>query len=328
MKAKKYLSIAIVVALLALVPLVVGSNVVITFLIYTLIVALAAQGWNLLGGVAGQNSFGHAAFFGSGAYVISLWQINLGLGAWSGFVVAVLVGSLVGWVVGFLSFRAGLRGSYFALVTLAFAEVLRVLANSASFTGGAAGRLLPIDIGFANFQFAERIHFYWVALAMVAVGLCLMRWISLSRFGAHLIAVRENEDAARALGVNVLNVKLRAITVSAGLTAAAGCLYVQYFLYIDPVLVLGPKISIEALLASMVGGLGTIFGPLVGTFALHALGEGAKFFAGEIPGIDLAIYGCVLIGAVCFLPQGLLSLGPRYFARKTPPASPAPKEQS
>src|SRR5690606_27362775 len=114
------LAIFIVVVLLAVAPIVADSNVVVNFLIYTLIVALAAQGWNLLGGVAGQNSFGHAAFFGSGAYVISLWQINLGLGAWTGFVVAVAAGALVGWIVGYLSFRAGLRGSYFALVTLAF----------------------------------------------------------------------------------------------------------------------------------------------------------------------------------------------------------------
>lgn len=308
MKIKNYLSVVVVVALLAVAPLIANSNVFLNFLIYTLIIALGAQGWNLLGGMAGQNSFGHAAFFGTGAYIISLWQINLGLGPWSGFVVAIAVGALVGWIVGFLSFRAGLRGSYFALVTLAFAEVLRVLANSASFTGGAAGKLLPIKLGVENLQFSDRTHYYWFALALVAVGLLLTRWISLSRFGARLVAVRENEDAAKALGIDVLRAKLSAITLSAGMTAAAGCLYVQYFLYIDPVLVFGPKVSVEVLLASMVGGLGTVFGPLVGTFALHILGEGAKFFTGEIPGIDLAIYGCVLIAAIWFLPRGLLSL--------------------
>lgn len=318
MKARNYLSIAIVIALLAVVPLVADSSSVLNFLIYSLIIALGAQGWNLLGGVAGQTSFGHAAFFGTGAYVISLWQINLGFGPWTGFVAAVLVGALVGWVVGYLSFRAGLRGSYFALVTLAFAEVFRVLANSAEFTGGAAGKLLPINIGFEHFQFDNRVYFYWLSLLLVAIGLVLCRWIALSRFGAHLIAVRENEDAARALGVNVLKVKLQAIALSAGLTAAAGCLYVQYFLYIDPVLVFGPKVSIEVLLSSMVGGLGTVFGPLVGTFALHGLGEAAKFFVAETPGVDLAIYGVVLIVAICFMPRGLLSLGSRFAgARKS-----------
>jgi len=319
MKIKHYLSIVVVVALLALAPLVVTSNSFLNFLIYTLIIALGAQGWNLLGGMAGQNSFGHAAFFGTGAYVISLWQINLGWGPWTGFIVAIAAGAAVGWIVGYLSFRAGLRGSYFALVTLAFAEVLRVLANSATFTGGAAGKLLPIKLGVENMQFADRTHYYWFALALVAVGLVLCRWISMSRFGARLVAVRENEDAARALGVDVLRAKLSAITLSAGMTAAAGCLYVQYFLYIDPILVFGPKVSVEVLLASMVGGLGTVFGPLVGTFALHLLGEGAKLFTGEIPGIDLAIYGCVLIGAVWFLPQGLLSLWSNRRARNAVP---------
>lgn len=321
MKVKHYMSIAIVVAVLAVLPVVTTSNSFLNFLIYTLIIVLGAQGWNLLGGVAGQSSFGHAAFFGTGAYVMSLWQINLGMGPWTGFVIAVLTGALVGWIVGYLSFRAGLRGSYFALVTLAFAEVLRVLANSASFTGGAAGKLLPINLGLENFQFDDRVYFYWISLGLVTVGLVLCRWISLSRFGAHLIAVRENEDAAKALGVNVLKVKLQAISLSAGLTAAAGCLYVQYFLYIDPILVFGPKVSIEVLLSSMVGGLGTVFGPLVGTFALHGLGEAAKFFVAETPGIDLAIYGAVLIVAICFMPRGLLSLGPRLaslFARKQP----------
>lgn len=319
MKIKNYSSIFVVVALLAILPVLTSSNAVLHFLIYTLIVTLGAQGWNLLGGMGGQTSFGHAAFFGTGAYVISLWQTNLGLGAWSGFVVAMAAGGLVGWIVGFLSFRAGLRGSYFALVTLAFAELLRVLANSVSFTGGAAGQLMPLNLGTANLQFSDRAHYYWFALAMVAVGLLLMRWISFSRFGAHLIAVRENEDAACALGIDVLRTKLGAITISAAMTAAAGCLYVQYFLYIDPVLVFGPKISIEVLLASMVGGLGTVFGPLVGAFALHLLGEGAKFFTREIPGVDLVIYGCVLIGAVCFLPRGLLSLLPHRAARKHVP---------
>lgn len=316
MKLKNYLSIIVVVALLAVLPMMLQSNVVLNFLIYILIVTLGAQGWNLLGGMAGQNSFGHAAFFGAGAYAISMWQINLGLSAWSGFFVAIVVGALVGWIVGFLSFRAGLRGSYFALVTLAFAEVLRVLANSAQFTGGASGRLLPIETGVQHLQFADRTYFYWFALAMVAIGLVIVRWISLTRFGAHMIAVRENEDAARALGIDVLRTKLRAITISAAMTAVSGCLYVQYFLYIDPTLVFGPKISIEVLLASMVGGLGTVFGPLVGTTALHVLGEAAKLFAGEIPGIDLAVYGCVLIAAICFLPRGLLSLWPTRSASK------------
>lgn len=315
MNAKPYVSVAVAVALLLALPLFSQSNVVVNFMVHTLILAIAAQGWNLLGGVAGQTSFGHAAFFGTGAYAISLWQIQFGLDPWTGFLVAIAMGSLVGWIVGFLSFRAGLRGSYFALVTLAFAEVLRVLANASTFTGGAAGLLLPLKTGLANFQFSDRTYFYWITVIVLGIGLLLMRRIQLSRFGAQLIAVRENENAARALGIDVLRVKLKAITLSSGMAAAAGALYVQYFLYIDAQLVYGPKISIEVLLASMVGGLGTVFGPLVGVASLHLLGEAVKSMTGEVPGVDLAIYGVVLIVAVCFLPQGLIGLGERIRQR-------------
>jgi len=311
MKARPYASVALVIALLLILPWINRANVTMSFMIYALILAIAAQGWNLLSGMAGQMSFGHAAFFGTGAYTISLWQINLGLDPWTGFIAAMLMGSMVGTVIGYLTFRAGLRGSYFALVTLAFAEVLRVLANAAAFTGGAAGLLLPLRTGVAHFQFADRTHFYWITVLVLGAGLVLTRTITASRLGAQLVAVRENEHAARALGIDVLAVKLKAIALSSAMAAAAGALYVQYFLYIDAALVYGPKVSVEVLLASMVGGLGTVFGPLVGVLGLHLLGEAVKTVTGEVPGVDLAVYGAVLIAAVCFLPQGLIGLAAR-----------------
>lgn len=237
-----------------------------------------------------------------------MWQINFGLPAWSGFLLAIIAGSLVALIIGYLSFRAGLRGSYFALVTLAFAEVLRVLANSFSFTGGAAGRLLPINYGIGSLQFENPLYFYFLTLLVVTIALLFMVWVVRSRFGAQLIAIKENEDAAKALGVDTLKRKLQVIAISGAITAASGALYVQYFLYIDPILAFSPKMSIEVLLATMVGGIGTVLGPVVGAFALHFLGEGVKFFTGDVPGVDIAIYGLVLIIAVCFMPRGLLSL--------------------
>ena len=153
---------AALAALLALLPLV-ASNALLNFLLSALIVALAAQGWNLLGGFGGQLSFGHAAFFGTGAYATAILQLRYGVNAWAGLAAGVLLGALVGWVIGALSFRAKLRGSYFALVTLAFAEVLRILANAAEFTGGAAGLLIRLAPGAANLQFPSRAVF---------VGLC------------------------------------------------------------------------------------------------------------------------------------------------------------
>ncbi|MFC7556160.1 branched-chain amino acid ABC transporter permease [Pseudoroseomonas wenyumeiae] len=220
----------------------------------------------------------------------------------------IAIGAAVGWVIGFLSFRARLRGSYFALVTLAFAEVLRILANAAEFTGGAAGLLIRLQPGFGNMQFPDRGVFLWLVLACILLVLLLTAWIERSRFGAHLVAVRENEDAARALGVDVLATKLRAITLSAAITAAAGCLYAQNFLYLDANIAYGTWISVEVLIAAIIGGLGTVLGPVVGALALHGVGEVAKIAGGQITGIDLVIFGAVLILSVAFVPSGLMGL--------------------
>ena len=312
---RPYLPVIGLGVLLALAPLFVTSNVALNFLVFTLIIALAAQGWNLLGGFGGQFSFGHAAFFGVGAYVSAIWQMSLGLDAWTGFVAGTLAGAVTGLTIGFLAFRAGLRGSYFALVTLAFAEVFRVLSNSSEATGGAAGLLLPLRIGAQNLQFADRSTFLAFVVALTILVLLLVQWIRGSRFGAQLVALRENEEAARALGVDVFAVKLKAIGLSGAITAAAGVLYLQYFLFIDSNIVFGTWISVEVLLAAIVGGLGTVLGPVVGALALHGLGELVKHLAGDLPGIDLAVYGAVLVVAVAFLPGGLVDL----FRRKPAP---------
>ena len=195
------------------VPLVTASNVVLNFLVVALLIALVGQGWNVLGGYGGQYSFGHAAFFGTGAYVTAILQVRYGVNAWVGFAVGIAAGALVGAVIGALSFRSGLRGSYFALVTLAFAEVLRIIASVAPITGAGVGTLIKLDLRPEAFQFQSRAPFYWIILALVAVSLLLVRLIEQSRFGAWLVAVRENEDAARALGIDIFRVKLAAMTL-------------------------------------------------------------------------------------------------------------------
>lgn len=320
MTGRAYLSIAGAVAALAALPLFTSSNVTLNFLTFALIIALAAQGWNILAGYGGQFSFGHAAFFGAGAYAIALMQVRFGINPWIALPLAVALGGLVGFLVGFLSFRAKLRGSYFALVTLAFAEVFRILANAWSFTGGAAGVLVPLKVDPGNLQFADKRALYWFCLAFVAAALVLTQAITRSRFGAWLVAVRENEEAAKALGVDTLRVKLQAITLSAMLTAAAGCLYAQKFLYLDANIAYGPWISVEALLAPIIGGIGTVFGPLVGAVALLGLGEITKqalqsWTGGAAPGVDLIIYGVLLILCVAFAPKGIMGIVSRIGAR-------------
>ncbi|WP_018261794.1 branched-chain amino acid ABC transporter permease [Methylobacterium sp. WSM2598] len=284
------------------------SGSALNFLITTLIIALAGLGWNVLGGFGGQYSFGHAAFFGTGAYATAVLQLRFGWNAWAGLAAGIGLGTATGLLIGTLSFRAGLRGSYFALVTLAFAEVFRILANAADLTGGAAGLLLTLQPGFGTMQFVDRRLFCLLVLGFVGAALLASRWIERSRFGAQLIAVRENEEAARALGVDALRVKLGAIALSAAITAAAGALYVQHFLYLDAGVAYGTWISVEALLAPIVGGIGTAFGPLVGALALQGLGEATKHLSGGVPGLDLVVFGICLVAVIAFAPQGLIGL--------------------
>jgi branched-chain amino acid transport system permease protein len=215
---------------------------------------------------------------------------------------------LVGAIIGALSFRAGLKGSYFALVTLAFAEVLRIVASVAPITGAGVGTLLKLDLRPEAFQFQSRLPFYFIALALVAASLIVVRLIEDSRFGAYLVAVRENEEAAKALGVNVVIVKFAAMTVSAAIAAAGGGFYAQYFLFVDSGIAYGPWISVEALLAPIIGGAGTVFGPLLGALVVKILGELAKLMTGDAPGLDLVIYGSVLILVVAFAPRGIAGL--------------------
>ncbi len=260
MRGPSIAHIVLVIAALATVPLLTASNVVLNFLTVALLIALVGQGWNVLGGYGGQYSFGHAAFFGTGAYVSAILQVRYGVNAWIAFALGIAGGALVGAAIGLLTFRSGLKGAYFALVTLAFAEVLRILASVAPITGAGVGILITLDLRPQAFQFQSRAPFYWIMLAMVAVSLVIVRLIEQSRFGAWLVAVRENEDAAKAIGVDATRVKLAAMTISAAITAAGGGFYAQYFLFIDSSIAYGPWISVEALLAPIVGGIGTVFG--------------------------------------------------------------------
>jgi len=305
--------ILVVVAALALLPLGLTSTALLNFLSFAMIITLAAQGWNVIGGFGGQFSFGHAAFFGTGAYAMALLQLRFAVNPWLALPLATLLGGCAGGIIGYLSFRARLRGSYFALVTLAFAEVLRILANAWSFTGAAAGVLVPLRLDPAQMQFNDRRLFYWLALLLVTLVLGASWFILRSRFGAQLIAIRENEDAARALGVDTLVVKLKALALSAAITAAAGALYTQKFLYLDASLAYGSWISVDALLAPIIGGLGTVCGPLVGTMVLLGLGEVTKILfahitGGALPGVDLVAFGVLLILCVAFAPSGIIGL--------------------
>lgn len=321
----------LVIAFAAL-PLFIHSARWIDFLEMTLFVAVLGQGWNILAGYGGQYSFGHALFFGTSAYIQAILQLRYGISPWLAMCFAVSGSVLVASFVGYVSFRYGLRGSYFALITLAFAEAFLVLSRSLkSITEGGNGIQLALnqdpERAIATFQFnfagpfLSEYGFYYTILIILVLAYSLTAWVERSRFGAQLVAVRENEDAARALGINAFRVKMGAICLSAAITAACGVYYVQKFLFIEPGIAFGPSKSVEALFAPIIGGLGTLLGPLLGSVFIHTVGEMTKMTIGQAlggrPGVDLILFGTILILVLAFLPRGLAGLLETAWTRLT-----------
>jgi branched-chain amino acid transport system permease protein len=263
--------------------------------------------WNILGGYGGQFSFGHAAFFGLGAYTSTLLFLHWGVSPWIGMLAGGLLAAGFGLFAGYLSFRYGLRGPYFSLVTLAFAEMLRVIAVNWKAVGSSLGLVVP-NRGSAPalFLFAEKLPYYYVILTMAVGALVITRAMERSRMGYALAAIRENEDAAEAAGVDALSTKLSAMALSSFLTALGGTFYAQYFSYIDPSLTFGPAISIGGLLPAIVGGAGTVTGPLLGSFVLTPISELTRAALRGRAGADIMLYGLVLILVISFLPNGLV----------------------
>ena len=299
----------------ALAPVVISSKFQLDVLTLIFFTAYIGQSWNILGGYAGQFSFGGVMFFGTGAYTSSILLTSFGVPPIIGIFAAIFMGAFLGLIVGYLSFRSGLRGSYFALITLAFAELLRVLANSVEFTGGGVGLFLTYAPGLHNLQFNSPTGFYYFSLVLLVISLAIAMWLERSRFGAQLVAIRENEDAAEALGIDTLKCKIYAIMIMGGMGGAAGTFYAQKYLYIDPPISYSIALSVEMLLVTIVGGMGTVFGPLVGSFFLHIVNEFARHFI-DTPGVSLIVYGFILILIISFLPNGLVGLFRRTRKKK------------
>ncbi len=289
---------------------------VLTLIFFT---AYIGQSWNILGGYAGQFSFGGVMFFGTGAYTSSILLTTFGIPPIIGIVFAIIAGALLGFIVGFMSFRSGLKGSYFALITLAFAELLRVLANSVEFTGGGVGLFLTYAPGLKDLQFKTPTGFYYFALLLMLISIVIALWLERSRFGAQLVAIRENEEAAEALGINTLKCKIYAIMIMGAMGGAAGTFYAQKYLYLDPPIAYSIHLSVEMLLVTIVGGMGTVFGPLIGAFVLHIVNEIARHFI-DTPGLSLIVYGVILIVIISYLPNGLIGLFRKRMKKSKPTA--------
>jgi branched-chain amino acid transport system permease protein len=275
-------------------------------LITTFYYAFLSQAWNILGGYAGQLSLGHAAFFSVGAYTSAILAIRLGISPWLGMFAGALLAALLSLGVGYLGFRFGLRGFYFILLTLAAAEICRLIALHLPILGGYTGLFINFTPDPWQFQFKGQTPYYFVALVFLTAISAITWLVARSKMGAYLVAIREDEDASEALGVNAFRYKMIAFALSAGLTAFGGTFYAYYQFYLQPNTVLNINLSVDIMIRSVVGGSGTILGPVLGSFLLELLGEFSRtYFAAGRAGLNVVIYGLLLILVVLFLPRGV-----------------------
>ncbi len=300
----RWAAVGAIAVLLAL-PAVLGSYAITVF-IFIFFYAFLGQAWNIIGGYAGQLSVGHAAFVGLGAYTSAMLSIHAGLTPWIGMLVGGVVSAALGAVIGYLGFRFGLRGFYFVLLTVAFAEIFRIIALNTDWVGGAQGLYITFTGDPRQFQFQDNRVYYYVSLGLMLLATGVVAWIERHRFGAYLVAIREDENACEALGVDTFRYKMLAIVVSAFLTGIGGTFYAFYLFSLQPNSVFGIPLSVEIVIRPIVGGSGTILGPILGSFILSPLAELSRtyFSQGGWTGMHLIVYGALLIGVVLFLPQG------------------------
>jgi len=279
-------------------------------LIQILFFAYVSSCWNILGGFAGQLSFGHALFLAVGAYTSTMLLLQFGVSPWIGMLVGGMLAGSLGLFIGYLSFRYGIKGTFFVLVTLAFAEIARIIALNTSAIGGASGLYIPIrGNDFWYLKFVNKAHYYYVIFGLLLVVLAVTAWLERSRTGHRLIAIRENEDAAQALGINSLRYKLLATALSAFLTALGGTFYAHYVTFIDPSTLLNMNLALEITIYSIVGGIGTLLGPLLGAAVLVPIAETVRAELGHnYAGVHLVVYGALLMIIVRYAPEGIIGL--------------------
>lgn len=291
-------------------PLVVKSPTYLQILILLFFYAYLTTAWNLVGGFAGLLPLGHAVFVGLGAYTSTILTLQYAISPWIGMLVGGAVAAVVGVIIGKPTFR--MRGAYFALCTIAFAEGIRVMIENIDSIGplklnGPRGLLIPLKSNsFWNYQFMHKEPYYYIILIMLVLVLALTWFISKSRMGYYLAAGGEEPDAAQALGVNVARYKLIAMAMSCFLTALAGTFYAQLMLYFYPKGLMGLDLSFEIAFIALIGGKGTIAGPLIGALALRPLNEFTRIYlSDQLPGLHLVIFGLILILVMLYQPKGL-----------------------
>ncbi len=299
------LAVLLAVGVLVALPWMVSSYAV-TVLIFIFFYAYLGQAWNIVGGYAGQLSAGHAAFVGVGGYAAALLSMHAGLTPWIGMWIGGMLAAALGAFIGYLGFRFGLRGFYFVLLTVAFAEICRVVALNVDAVGGALGLYITFTGNPRQFQFQDNRVYYYVALALMLGATALVWALERHRLGAYLTAIRQDEGACEALGIDTFRCKMVAMVLSSFLTGVGGTFYAFYLFSLQPNAVFGIPLSVEIIIRPIVGGAGTVLGPLLGSFILSPLAEISRtyFAQGGWSGVHLIVYGLLLISVVLFLPRG------------------------
>jgi branched-chain amino acid transport system permease protein len=307
---------ALAIVLLGL-PFLVKSAFTLDIFIRILLFAFIGTAWNLMGGYAKQLSLGHVAYFGLGAYTSTLLQIDFDISPWIGMLAGGVVAALASLPIGWLCFR--LRGPYFTIATIATAQVLMLIfLKFRDFAWGAEGTTIP-NLGNAPLmmQFEAKSAYYYVALGLLVVGLAVTFLVERSFIGYYLVAIGENEEAAEAIGVDAPRMKRDIYMISAFLTALAGTFYIQYIYFIDPATAFNFSISIEAALVSIVGGIGTLWGPVIGTVLLETTSALLQSWLGSsIGGIQLTVYSLILMAVILWRPTGIMGFISEIWGRR------------
>jgi branched-chain amino acid transport system permease protein len=284
-----------------------------------ILILMAAQigvAWNIVGGYAGQISLGHAAFYGLGAYTSTLLFLQLGINPWVAMLGGGVLAAVISLVIGWPCFR--LKGHYFTMATIAVVEIFQIIFTNWEFAGTAVGLTIPMnEQGWSTFVFASKEPYYYIALGLLLLTLLANFLIEKSYLGYYFRAIKDEPDAARSLGISLSKYKQIAFAVSSFFTALGGSFYAQKELYIDPASVLSTGLSIKMALVSILGGIGTLFGPIIGAVVLTSIDEGTRtVFGGSGRGTDLIIYAALIIVIAVYYPTGVLGWIKNFLARR------------
>lgn len=306
-------------AVCAMMPMMVPQHIL-SVMINALLMAYLAQCWNIAAGYAGQFSLGHSFFFGIGAYATAVLFTKLGISPWIGMFGGAALAGVAGALIGLLVFRFRIKGVYFAVVTMGLAEIAKGIADNWDYVGGPVGILYTMQHDPANYLFTSREPYFYVALFAVAAMLVITKIIASSKMGHYFTALREDEDAAEAAGVDTRRYKIIAISISALLTALGGTFYAQYHLYITPETIFHFEHQLNMMLGTMIGGAGTVLGPVVGALSFSGLAELLRYLPFEessaVASLSRMIYAVLMVVLILYLPGGMMSLAKRWRRRR------------